>query len=118
MWASSGGSNAIRFDNTVRDALHSVASPALTEFLKWVSNLNGPAAMLFYTLAAAGLFLWRSYRTSAALIAVTMAGGACLDGLLCDLLGGPHHVQSIEHRFCPGEGDDHHAIGVPHHDIA
>src|SRR5436305_10042271 len=73
---------AIRFDNTVRTALHSFASPGLTVFLKSVSDLNGPVAMLFYTLAAAGLFLWRGYRTSAALVAVTMAGGVCLDGVL------------------------------------
>lgn len=73
---------AIRFDNTVRNALHSVASPALTEFLKWVSNLNGPVPMVAYSVLAAGLFLWKGHRTSAALVAVTMAGGACLDGVL------------------------------------
>jgi membrane-associated phospholipid phosphatase len=73
---------AIRFDNTVRTALHGFASPGLTVFLKWVSNLNGPVALLIYTLVAVGLFWWKSHRTSAALVAVTMAGGVCLDGVL------------------------------------
>lgn len=73
---------AIRFDNQVRNALHTIASPPLTAFLRLVSNANGPVAMLLYTLAAAGLFLWRGYRTSAALVAITMFGGVCLDGAL------------------------------------
>ena len=73
---------AIRFDKQVRNALHAVASPPLTLFLRIVSNANGPVAMLVYTLAAAGLFLWRGHRTSAILVAVTMAGGVCLDGVL------------------------------------
>lgn len=73
---------AIRFDNQVRNALHAIASPPLTLFLRVVSNANGPVAMLVYTLAAAALFRWRGHRTSAILVGVTMAGGVCLDGVL------------------------------------
>jgi undecaprenyl-diphosphatase len=72
----------IRFDNQVRNALHAVASPPLTLFLRVVSNANGPLAMLVYTLAAVGLFWSRGHRTSAILVGVTMGGGVCLDGAL------------------------------------
>ena len=71
--------DAIRFDDGVRTAFHALASPPLTALLRWVSLLNGPVALGLYTLVLCGLFLQRGHRTSAALLAVTVVGGVCLD---------------------------------------
>ena len=72
----------VPFDNTVRSAVHTVASPAVTRFFRFVSNANGPVALFVFTALMVGWALLMGYRTTASLMAVMMVGGALLDGAL------------------------------------
>lgn len=67
------------FDTVVREAVHTVASPAMTAFFRFMSNAAGPVALFCYSAATAGVLLWLGFRTSSALMAIMMVGGGALD---------------------------------------
>lgn len=67
------------FDMAVRDAIHSVASPAMTSAMIFFSFLGSVAWLGALTIVVIGLFLYYHRRRAAVLMAVTMAGAVILD---------------------------------------
>jgi undecaprenyl-diphosphatase len=65
----------MRFDEAVRAAVHSAASPALTLLFQWVTLLGSQAVVLSVPVVAA-LVLFRQGRSDRALLALIAVGGA------------------------------------------
>jgi membrane-associated phospholipid phosphatase len=70
------------FDDLVRNAVHAFASPGATDFFRFWSDLNGPVALFIFTGLVVAWAWWKSYRTTAVLMAVMMVGGTLMDGAL------------------------------------
>jgi undecaprenyl-diphosphatase len=62
------------FDETIRDAIHSISSPALTQVFSIITNLGSQACVLSLSACAAILMLAKREPRRAVLIVVTMAG--------------------------------------------
>ena len=71
-----------RFDSSVRELVHSVASPPVTAVFHFVTNLGDWPVIMFATLALLGFFLYRGDRDHASIVLVTMIGAGILDGTL------------------------------------
>lgn len=64
----------IGFDETIRGAIHSISTPALTQFFSIITFLGSQACVLGLSAIAAIVMLAKRQRRRAMLIAVTMAG--------------------------------------------
>lgn len=67
------------FDDVTRDAVHRLASPAMTTAMRGISFLG---SMLFLTCATAVVIIWfasRKWGREAKLLAITMAGASLLN---------------------------------------
>lgn len=67
------------FDEVTREAVHQLASPAMTTAMRGISFLG---SMIFLTIATAGVIIWFAYRRwgrEAKLMAATMIGASFLN---------------------------------------
>ena len=71
--------DAKRFDDLVRTAVHSFASPALTRVMQGLSLLGSVASVAVLTLLAAFLFFYFHLHRAATFLVVIMVGAAILD---------------------------------------
>src|ERR1700682_329661 len=72
----------IRFDDSVRAAVHQHASPALTVFMRGITLLGSMEVLLPVVLIVLTFLLVRRKRYEAIVLAVTMAGGLILNMVL------------------------------------
>jgi len=72
----------IRFDNSVRAAVHQYASPALTAFMRGITVLGSMEVLLPAVLIVLTFLLVRGKRYEAIVLAVTIAGGLILNMVL------------------------------------
>ena len=72
----------IRFDNSIRAAVHQRASPALTVFMRGITLLGSMEVLLPLVLIVVTFLLVRGKRYEAIVLAVTMAGGLILNMVL------------------------------------
>ena len=72
----------IRFDNSIRAAVHQRASPALTVFMRGITLLGSMEVLLPLVLIVVTFLLVRGKRYEAIVLSVTMAGGAILNMVL------------------------------------
>ena len=72
----------IRFDDSVRAAVHQHASPALTVFMRGITLLGSMEVLLPAVLIVLTFLLVRRKRYEAIVLAVTMAGGLILNMVL------------------------------------
>jgi undecaprenyl-diphosphatase len=73
---------SLRFDQLVRDGIHSWASPQLTYAMRGVTQLGAP----WFLIAVGAILIWRlaaiGRKRAAILLVVAAIGGEALDGLL------------------------------------
>ncbi|MGH7526103.1 MAG: phosphatase PAP2 family protein [Gemmatimonadales bacterium] len=74
-------------DLRLRVALHQVASPGLTQVMRWASLLGSPWLLVPLGLVLAALFAGRGWRRGALMVVVMMAGSLILDNSLKRLYG-------------------------------
>lgn len=74
--------HSLAFDNSVRSAIHAVASPNLTRLMRALSFVGSPAFVIVAYLLAIGIFLSKKWRRAAAWITVSLVGGTILDTAL------------------------------------
>lgn len=75
-------SETLRFDNLVRAAVHSGASPALTrlmQIMSWIGSVNFLGGFVILCVA---LFLYLRWRRAALLVLIAVAGAIPLDTIL------------------------------------
>ncbi|HMH02435.1 MAG TPA: phosphatase PAP2 family protein [Terriglobales bacterium] len=72
----------IRFDNSIRAAVHQRASPALTVFMRGITLLGSMEVLLPAVLIVLTFLLVRGKRYEAIVLSVTMAGGVILNMVL------------------------------------
>jgi undecaprenyl-diphosphatase len=72
----------IRFDNSIRAAVHQRASPALTVFMRGITLLGSMEVLLPLVLIVVTFLLVRGKRYEAIVLSVTMAGGVILNMVL------------------------------------
>jgi undecaprenyl-diphosphatase len=72
----------IRFDNSIRAAVHQRASPALTVFMRGITLLGSMEVLLPLVLIVVTFLLVRGKRYEAIVLSVTMAGGVILNMIL------------------------------------
>jgi undecaprenyl-diphosphatase len=72
----------IRFDNSIRAAVHQRASPALTVFMRAITLLGSMEVLLPIVLIVVAFLLVRRKRYEAIVLSVTMAGGVILNMVL------------------------------------
>ena len=70
-----------RFDDAVRDWVHALASPSLTQLMIFISRL-GYGFLIVELVAALAVFLWLRWRRGALWLSFTMAGALGLDLIL------------------------------------
>jgi len=70
-----------RFDAAVRDFVHTLASPARTQLMLFISRL-GYDLMIWELVIALAVFWWLRWRRGAVWLAVTMIGAVGLDVVL------------------------------------
>jgi undecaprenyl-diphosphatase len=70
------------FDNNLRLAVHSLASPALTTIMRGLSLYGGPTGLTPLGLVLALTFLIKQWHRGALLVVLTMAGAGFLNVLL------------------------------------
>jgi undecaprenyl-diphosphatase len=74
--------DTLAFDLHVRAATHALASPGLTDTLRLVSRLGGPAVLGVLGAGLAGVFVWHRWWRGAIVLLVAMAGAGVLDTTL------------------------------------
>jgi membrane-associated phospholipid phosphatase len=84
--------DAKRFDDFVRTAVHSFASPTLTHIMQGLSLLGSVASTAILTILSVSLFLYFRLRRAAAFLVVMMAGAAILDLVLKQAFHRPRPV--------------------------
>ena len=72
----------LHFDSAVREAIHSVARPAVTSLMILASLVGRPIVLWLIALLIAALFWRRGRENAATMIVITMAGGFVLEGFL------------------------------------
>lgn len=77
------------WDERIRLAVHSFASPGLTTTMRALSLYGGPVGLTPLGIVLAVVFLRRGWRRGALLVLVTMAGAGLLDVLLKLSFGRP-----------------------------
>jgi len=77
-----GEGETLVFDTTIREALHSIASPWLTSLMKLVSFLGAPVTDTIVVVICLGAFLLKGKYRFAALLLGTMLGEVILDLIL------------------------------------
>src|SRR5579872_389325 len=65
---------ATGFDETIRNTIHSLSTPALTQFFSIITYLGSQACVLGLSASAALILLAKRRRRGAVLVVVTMAG--------------------------------------------
>ncbi len=70
---------SIAFDAVVREDVHRLASPGLTEAMRFASFVGSAQSMVVLTIASVALFLRARWRRPAALLAIAMAGELALE---------------------------------------
>jgi undecaprenyl-diphosphatase len=71
-----------RFDDTVRSVIHDFASPALTDLMRFVTNLGDWQVIMTATLCLLAYLWYRRDNTHIWIALVTMMGAGILDGAL------------------------------------
>ncbi len=74
--------NTMGFDLAVRGAVHSWASPLLTDAMRGVSELGEPGFAIPLGLLLAANLIWRRRARAAVTLAAAAIGGECLDAIL------------------------------------
>ena len=82
-------------DETFRDAIHSLSTPALTQFFSAITYLGSQACVLGLSACAAILMLWRRQPSRALFIVVAMTGAE----LWLSILKAAFHRQRPEPFF-------------------
>lgn len=77
------------FDDRIRMAVHSFASPTLTTIMTAISLYGGPSGLTIIGVVLAAAFLIKDWRRGALLLVVTMAGAGFLDLFLKQSFGRP-----------------------------
>jgi undecaprenyl-diphosphatase len=85
----------IGFDETIRNAIHSISTPALTQFFSAITYLGSQACVLSLSACAAIILLAKRQSRRAFLIVVTMAGAE----LWLSILKAAFHRQRPEPFF-------------------
>jgi undecaprenyl-diphosphatase len=98
------GGETARFDNGVRSWVHQLASPGMTEAMKFIS-MPGYDILLAELVIAILIFLRIGWRRAAIWLSVTMAGSVLLDVTL------KHAFH--RHRPVPYFGDAPHSYSFP-----
>jgi undecaprenyl-diphosphatase len=75
------------FDERIRVAVHSFASPTLTRIMAAISLYGGPSGLTIIGAVLAAAFLIKGWERGALLVVVTMAGAGFLDLLLKQSFG-------------------------------
>jgi undecaprenyl-diphosphatase len=74
--------NTMGFDLAVRGAVHSWASPWLTDAMRGVSELGEPGFVIPLGLLLAAMLIWRRRARAAVTLAAAAIGGECLNAIL------------------------------------
>jgi undecaprenyl-diphosphatase len=74
-------------DDSIRTAVHGLASPRLTGIMRWLSLYGGPTGLTPVGVLLALAFLIKRWHRGAVLVIVTMAGAGLLDALLKQSFG-------------------------------
>jgi undecaprenyl-diphosphatase len=69
----------LEFDNTVRAAIHAVASPSLTRFMQALTFLGSPAFVSVAYVACVGIFLYVRWKRAVGWLTLSLLGGTVLD---------------------------------------
>ncbi len=73
---------SVRFDEAVRNAVHSVASPPLTEAMRWITNLGSPTVLVTVGILVAWRLLSIGRRRAAILFVIACLGADALSETL------------------------------------
>lgn len=68
-----------QFDDATRAAVHTLASPSLTLFMRAISFLGSTQFLTVASIVAIALFAWRKWGREAKLFALTMIGASLLN---------------------------------------
>jgi undecaprenyl-diphosphatase len=71
-----------RFDARIRALVHAHAGPALTGAMRGVSQIGEPAFLIVLGVPAVVWFVWKGWRRTVLLFAITVAGAEILDQIL------------------------------------
>jgi len=71
-----------QFDDRIRLLLHAYANPALTAAMRGVSMVGEPWFLIVLGVPAVVWFVWKGWRRTVLLFAITVAGAEVLDQLL------------------------------------
>jgi undecaprenyl-diphosphatase len=71
-----------QFDNRIRMLVHAHAGPALTAAMRIVSEIGEPWFLIVVGVPAVVWFVWKGWRRTVLLFAITVAGAEVLDQLL------------------------------------
>src|SRR6266436_6574158 len=72
----------IWFDATIRNSLHSLASPPLTYFMRGITELGAPVWLVTISLVLVWTFVQQGRRHAAVMLIVAAVGGEALDEIL------------------------------------
>lgn len=72
----------LAFDDLIRGAIHSLASPRLTAVMRAASLFGGPVVLIALGVIMVLAFLAKGWKRGALLVVVTLAGAGLLNGLL------------------------------------
>ena len=70
------------FDRVVSAAVHSVATPALTEVMWFASRFGGPSRLSVIAVILFAVFVWKRWFRGVVLLLVTLGGAGLLDVIL------------------------------------
>ena len=70
------------FDRLVSSAVHSIATPALTDVMWFASRFGGPSRLIIIAVIIFGIFAYRKWFRGVVLLLVTLGGAGVLDTLL------------------------------------
>lgn len=70
------------FDRVVSSAVHSVATPAITDLMWFASRFGGPTRLSIIAVIVFSVFVWKRWFRGVVLLLVTLGGAGILDFIL------------------------------------
>lgn len=91
--------DTLAFDIGIRAAVHTLASPRLTQLFILTSNLGGPMVLAPLSAALAATFAWRRWWRGAILLVVAVSGAGVLDAALKSAFKRPRPTPFFEYAL-------------------